>query len=73
MKPLTTNRRRGVGAVVAAGVTAVENTEVEPERRVSLNTWAVMLGLDEEDLQEMAKVSEKQKERLQSLVSNMTR
>ena len=62
-----------LGAVVAAGVTAVENTEVEPELRVSLNTWAVMLGLDEDDLQAMAELSDKQKERVQSLVSNMTR
>lgn len=62
-----------LGAVVAAGVTAVENTEVDAERRVSLNTWAVMLGLEEEDLQAMAELSDKQKERVQSLVSNMTR
>ena len=62
-----------LGAVVAAGVVAVENTEVEQDQRTSLTSWAVTLGLEAEDVQEMAQLSEKQKERVQSLVSNMTR
>jgi HD-like signal output (HDOD) protein len=62
-----------LGAVVAAGVTAVENIEVAEDQRVSLNSWAVMLGMDAEDLQDMAVLSERQHERVQSLVSNMTR
>ena len=61
-----------LGAVVAAGVVAVGNTEVDESQQVSLNSWAVMLGLEAEDLQEMAQLSAKQKERVQSLVSNMT-
>lgn len=62
-----------LGAVVAAGVVAVENTEVEEEQRISLDAWAVMLGLDGEDMQEMAELSPRQKDRVHSLVSNMTR
>lgn len=62
-----------LGAVVAAGVVAVENTEVEEDRRASLDSWAVMLGLEAEDVQEMAQLSERQQERVESLVSNMTR
>lgn len=62
-----------LGAVVAAGVVAVENTEAEEGQQVSLNSWAVMLGLEAEDLQEMAQLNERQKERVQSLVSNMAR
>lgn len=62
-----------LGAVVAAGVVAVENTEAEEGQRVSLNSWAVMLGLEAEDLQDMAQLNERQQERVQSLVSNMAR
>jgi len=62
-----------LGPVVAAGVVAVENAEVDESRQVSLNSWAVMLGLEAEDLQEMANLTVKQKERVESLVSNMTR
>lgn len=62
-----------LGAVVAAAVVAVENTEVETEQQTSLNSWAVMLGLDAEDIQEMAVFSDKQKEKVGSLVSNMAR
>jgi len=62
-----------LGAVVAAAVAAVENTEVDEDQRASLTSWAVSLGLEAEDIQEMAQLSEKQKERVQSLVSNMAR
>lgn len=62
-----------LGAVVAAAAAAVENTEMEPEQQTSLNSWAVMLGLEAEDMQEMAVFSDKQKERVGSLVSNMAR
>ena len=62
-----------LGAVVAAAVVSVENTEVEEDQRMSLNSWAVTLGLDAEDVQEMAQLSERQIERVQSLVSNMAR
>ena len=62
-----------LGPVVAAAVVAVENTEVEVDQQESLNSWAVMLGLEAEDIQDMAALSDKQKERVQSLASNMTR
>lgn len=62
-----------LGAVVAAAVVAVENTEVDEDQRASLTSWAVSLGLEAEDIQDMAQLSEKQKERVKSLVSNMAR
>jgi HD-like signal output (HDOD) protein len=62
-----------LGAVVAAGVAAVENTEAPEDQRSSLTSWAVMLGLEADDLQEMAVFTDRQKERVESLASNMTR
>ncbi|MDH3533359.1 MAG: HDOD domain-containing protein [Gammaproteobacteria bacterium] len=62
-----------LGAVVAAAVVAVENTEVPEERQTSLNSWAVTLGLEAEDMQAMAVFTERQKTRVQSLASNMVR
>ena len=62
-----------LGPVVAAGIVAVANTEAEENQRTSLNSWAVMLGLEAEDIQEMAELNDRQKERVQSLASNMTR
>lgn len=61
-----------LGAVVAAAVAAVENTETDKKRQTSLNSWAVMLGLEAEDLQKMAVLGDRQKEKVKSLVSNMT-
>ena len=46
---------------------------MEEDQQESLNSWAVMLGLEAEDIQDMASLSAKQKERVQSLASNMTR
>ena len=68
-----TNCEERLGAVVAAAIVAVENTEVEEDQRTSLNAWAVMLGLEADDVQEIAELSERQKERVQSLASNMMR
>lgn len=62
-----------LGAVLATAVAAVENDVVEEGQRASLNSWAVMLGVDAEELQDMAKLSPRQEERVLSLVSNMTR
>jgi len=62
-----------LGPVVAAGIVAVENTEVPQEQQTSLNSWAVMLGLEADDIQEMAVLSGRQRERVESLASNMTR
>ena len=62
-----------LGPVVAAAVVAVENTEAPPDQQANLNGLAVVLGLDPDDLQAMAELSERQKERVQSLAMNMTR
>ncbi len=62
-----------LGLVVAAGVTAVENAERDENQYCSLSRWAGELGIDEEEIQDMAILSERQKERVQSLASNMTR
>ena len=62
-----------LGPVVVAAVCAVENTEVAPEYQTNLSQFAVMLGLDPDDLQAMAELSEKQRERVQSLAGNMVR
>ncbi|MDX1500336.1 MAG: HDOD domain-containing protein [Woeseiaceae bacterium] len=62
-----------LGSVVAAAIVAVENTEMPPERRTNLNGLAVILGLDPDDLQAMAELSERQKERVRSLAFNMIR
>ena len=70
--PQTTCEVR-LGPVLAAGVVAVENTEVEDDQRTSLNSWAVMLGLDADDIQDMAVLNDRQKDRVHSLASNMTR
>ncbi|MGI9204249.1 MAG: HDOD domain-containing protein [Woeseiaceae bacterium] len=61
-----------LGIVVAAGTLAVENSEVEEEQRTNLDTWATQLNLDGEELQKLAVLSERQKERVQSLASNMS-
>ena len=62
-----------LGLVVAAGVTAVENAEREDHQHSGLSTWSKPLGLDSEEIQSMAILGDKQKERVQSLASNMTR
>jgi len=61
-----------LGAVLSAAVAAVENNIVDEEHRLSLNSWAVMLGLDAGDLQRMAEMNERQEQRVLSLVSNMS-
>ena len=62
-----------LGLVVAAGVTAVENAERDEEQRSSLLHWSDQLGIDANDIQKMAMLSDRQKERVQALASNMTR
>ncbi len=62
-----------LGLVVAAGVTAVENAERDEHQRRSLSQWSAELGIDADDMQDMAILSDKQKERVQSLATNMTR
>lgn len=62
-----------LGLVVQAGVIAVENTELPEESRPGLGRWAAQLGLSGDDLQAMAELGDRHKERVQSLASNMTR
>ena len=62
-----------LGLVVAAGVTAVENAERKEAQRCSLSTWSGELGVAEEEMQDMANLSDRQKERVQSLATKMTR
>ena len=62
-----------LGAIVSAGVMAVENAEVDEGRRSSLEPFAVELGIPEEEIQDFALLSERQKEKVKSLASNMTR
>ena len=61
-----------LGKIVAAGTLAVENTEVNEEQRTNLEPWASQLEIDAEELQKLAVLSERQKERVQSLASNMS-
>lgn len=61
-----------LGKIVAAGTLAVENTEVDEEQRTNLEPWASQLEIDAEELQKLAVLSERQKERVQSLASNMS-
>ena len=61
-----------LGAVLSAAVTAVENSALEPGQQLSLEPWAVILGIGADELQEMARLSQRQQERVQSLASNMT-
>ena len=58
-----------LGLVVAAGVTAVENAERDDEQHSSLAVWADQLGVDANDIQKMAMLSDRQKERVQSLAA----
>jgi HD-like signal output (HDOD) protein len=62
-----------LGLVVAAGVTAIENAECDDERQSSLAEWSKQLAVDADDIQSMAMLGDRQKERVQSLASNMTR
>jgi len=58
--------------IVASAATAVGNTEVDDEQRVDLRNWADDFGLDPDELQQMAVFGERQKEKVQSLVGNMS-
>lgn len=58
--------------IVAAGVDAAENSEVEEDQRENLSTWSELLSIDAVELQDMAFFGERQKERVLSLAKNMT-
>lgn len=61
-----------LGLVVAAGVTAVENADLEEELRAGFSPWAESLGIAAEDIQHMATCGNEQKDRVESLARNMT-
>ena len=58
--------------IVAAGIAAVENAELDESQRLDLSEWAGELQIDADELQQMAYFEERQKERVQSLAGNMT-
>ncbi len=58
--------------IVAASAAAVGNTEVDEDRQTKLKPWADAFGLTGEELQKMAVLGERQKDRVRSLASNMT-
>ena len=62
-----------LGLIVSVGAAAVGNIESEEGAQLDLSTWSSELGIAVNDLLGMAELGEKQKERVQSLASNMTR
>ncbi len=61
-----------LGLVVSAGVTAVQNEELPVEQRLSLHPWSEVLGIPADDIQSMAALGERQKDRVQSLAGRLT-
>lgn len=61
-----------LGLIVTSAATAVGNTEVEDEQRVDLHALANGFGLAPDELQQMAIFGERQREKVQSLVGNMS-
>ena len=61
-----------LGFVVAAGVVAVGNAESGNDSGAGLSQWADELGMTVDALQKLAMVGEKQKDRVESVASNMT-
>ncbi len=62
-----------LGPILAAGVTAVENAEVDESEWTSLDPFAAQLGIPADDIQAFALLNDRQKEKVRSLASNMTR
>ena len=58
--------------VVNAGVIAVQNTELPEDRWQSLQPWAAELAIGAEEIQAMAALGERQKERVRSLAGRLT-
>jgi len=61
-----------LGLVLSAGVAAVENAPLDPEDRIDISELSGALDIDTDDLQGLAELSGKQKERVDSLASNMS-
>lgn len=59
--------------VVAAGVTALSNAQLDEDEQSSLEPWCELLGLTADDIQATAIFGEAQTDRVHSLASNMSR
>lgn len=59
--------------IVAAGVVVAENADIDEDQRACVSMWSQALGIDAGELGDMAKFGDRQKERVRSLASNMTR
>lgn len=62
-----------LGLVLSIGAAAVENTESEEHEQIDLRSWADEIGISAQELQAMAELTDRQLERVQSLVSNLAR
>lgn len=62
-----------LGPVVAAGVASVAHTDADPHDPADLAPFARTLSIPLEDLVEMSRFQDWQRERVQSLANNMTR
>lgn len=62
-----------LGLVVDAAATAVQNVGLPQERQQSLQSCAEALGISETELQGMASISERQKERVKSLAGTSSK
>lgn len=60
-----------LGHVVHAAVVAVGNADIEENRRMNLDMHASSVGMDANELQQMAMLGERQRNRVGSLASNM--
>ena len=58
--------------IVSVGAAVVGNTEVNEDQRTDIAQWASAFSLTPQDLQNMAVVGDRQKERVLSLAANMT-
>ena len=61
-----------LGLIVVSAAAAVGNTEVEDDQRIDLSQYASEFDLSPNDLQQMAMFGEQQKDRVRSLVGNIS-
>jgi HD-like signal output (HDOD) protein len=61
-----------LGLIVSGGALAVGNTDVEENQQSDLHQYADSIGLEADELQEMAMLGDRQKDRIHSLSGNMT-
>ena len=61
-----------LGPIVFVGAAAVGNVDVEESQRTDLNRGADLIGLDADDLQQMAMLGDRQTDSIQSMSRNMT-